>query len=701
MLTATGAALCAVATAASAPQASAAPGVNPPPLRVLAWGDNTYGELGDGQRHSSCNEATKALAPADCSDYPVAVTLPVAPVAIAAGSDASFAVLDDGTVWSWGWDGEGPQSSCFRAPCAPIEGTGQLGTGREPSLCPVLTSDGEAWLRWHCSRTPVQVMKADPAGPGGLSPLTGIVAISAGYGYALALDRAHRVWAWGFDSSGQLGLGDRRGDDPRCDCRRAAVEIPSLANVTAIAAGTQWTPGGSTSLAVVASPGDSATRTVWAWGDNTYGQLGQGTACDGYFDNRGPCWSAAPLQVRDPSGQTPFSGVTQIAAGRQMVALRNDGTVWAWGGSAGVNDGTLGNCIMQETCSSASLPEQVLAPTGAGYFSGAVRLASGWGAEMVIKDDNSVWEWFGSCCPRPVLNSDASAPLQPVSTVSSSGQNDGVALDGVALQADGTLWGWGDDSYGELANEIEPTCCQVYPHQANGVSGATAVASGSTFTLAIAPAPPPAPPPRKNPAGPPPPPAGPAQQPPLQPVTPNHPGPAAAPNPGGQPGVATTVQPANSVKPPPPGGGGAPGGAQAPVTAHAPSSSVATGVQQGTVSQAGHISASAASAQVPGSAPLPGSAPVLGVGTQSAPFAGAQIQRDSAEDYGMVAAAGMDDAAAVWLVLAISGFAVAAALGGLSGLRSGRRRPRDAVAWAWASCGPSPPPTAPHDHTSP
>src|SRR5664279_5468887 len=115
------------------------------------------------------------------------------------------------------------------------------------------------------------------------------------------------VWAWGYNGSGGLGNGTTANSG-------TPVQVAGLTGVTAVAGG--YSAG-------YALRGDG---TVWAWGWNYYGQLGNGTTTD----------SSTPVQVAGPAG------VTAIAGGRGGTgyALRRDGTVWAWGSNG---HGELGN----------------------------------------------------------------------------------------------------------------------------------------------------------------------------------------------------------------------------------------------------------------------------------------------------------------------------------------------------------------------
>src|SRR6266446_10181 len=111
--------------------------------------------------------------------------------------------------------------------------------------------------------------------------------------------------------------------------------------------------------------------TVSAWGYNFYGQLGNGTNTD----------SNTPVQT---SG---LSGVTAIAGGLfHSLALKSDGTVWAWGYN-GV--GELGNA----TFTSNNTPVQVLGPAGVGFLTGVTAIAVGGQHSLALKSDGTVWAW--------------------------------------------------------------------------------------------------------------------------------------------------------------------------------------------------------------------------------------------------------------------------------------------------------------------
>ena len=123
------------------------------------------------------------------------------------------------------------------------------------------------------------------------------LALPEGGGHALVLTATGRVWAWGENPSGQLGVGDTT-------VHAKWLAVPELDSVVAIAAGT----GHSVAL--------RNDGSVWTWGANDYGQAGDGSLWARYRPER-------VESLRD---------VVAVAAGaRYTLALRQDGTVWVWG----------------------------------------------------------------------------------------------------------------------------------------------------------------------------------------------------------------------------------------------------------------------------------------------------------------------------------------------------------------------------------
>jgi len=282
---------------------------------IWAWGSNSKGQLGDGSTTARTN--------------PVPVLNLSGIVTIAAGGSHTVALRSDGSVWAWGYNAYG-----------------QLGDNS--------TID---------KHTPVQVKGV--SGNGWLSDVT---AVAGGVSYAVALKSDGSVWAWGYNASGQLG-------DDSTDNSSTPVQVLNLSDVVAISA------GGSHTVAL------KSNGSVWAWGYNAYGQLG-----DDSTDN-----SSTPVQVKGPGGVDWLSGVTAIAASDHTAALKSDGSVWSWGYNVygQLGDGTTDN---------SSTPVQVQGVDGVGWLSDVTAIAAGWRHTVALKSNNSVWVW-GSNSTTPVLTS--------------------------------------------------------------------------------------------------------------------------------------------------------------------------------------------------------------------------------------------------------------------------------------------------------
>jgi alpha-tubulin suppressor-like RCC1 family protein len=291
---------------------------------VVAWGRDTSGELGINTTDPNNPALTTCNAGGDvCSLTPVHVTATsgsgqlTGAIAVAAGAPActntipctshaghSMALLDDNSVVGWGHDN-----------------SGQVGDG--VSL-PVPTGTNVDVLH------PVPVVNL---GAGSTS------AIAAGASFSLAAKTDGSVVAWGNNASGELGNG---GAVPGVDAStpQAVVGLgPSVSNpVIAVSAGDAFS---------VALKQDGS---VWTWGNNASGELGNGTAGTD---------SSTPHQVKN-LGPSTTNPVIAISAGSAFaVALQKDGAVVAWGNNASgeLGNGTTTDSITPVTAVSSGISE--------------------------------------------------------------------------------------------------------------------------------------------------------------------------------------------------------------------------------------------------------------------------------------------------------------------------------------------------------
>ena len=299
---------------------------------VECWGDNDWGQLGNGNNGAvrNCNPYEVA-----CSAVPVQVAgLTSGVTAISTGDFFACALTSAGGVKCWG-------SNYY----------GQLGVGTTagPETC------GGATVAW-CSATPVDVS--------GLT--SGVSAISAGNNDTCALTVAGGVECWGMNGSGQLGIGTIGGPEMCGDvnvingakaCSTTPVEVSGL----------------SSGVIAISTTFDTCallnTGGVKCWGDNTTGQLGDGTTV-----NR-----STPVDVTGLA-----SGVAAISVGGQgACALTVAGGVKCWGDNSfgelgdGTSTGPQTTCLSGIACSTT--PVDV-----SGLTSGVTSVSFGLGACVLL-----------------------------------------------------------------------------------------------------------------------------------------------------------------------------------------------------------------------------------------------------------------------------------------------------------------------------
>ena len=328
---------------------------------VVAWGGNAWGELGDGSYTGP--EACFGL---HCSSTPVAVCAVgqtsctptsnelTAVEAVSAGEVDSLALLSNGTVVAWGENS-----------------AGELGDGS--SAGPETCQNG-----WSCSTTPVAVCAV---GQTSCTPtsneLTGVMAVSAGVDYNLALLRNGTVVAWGNNEHGELGSGGTpiESDEPVAVCAVGQTSCTPTSNeltgVKAISAGQYQ------SLALLSND------TVLAWGANKSGQLGDGTdtgpeSCSGQPCSTTPVAVCAVGRASCTPTSNELTAVEAVSAGGEEefgnnLALVNGGTVLAWGFNAygELGDGT---STGPETCSGFACSTT---PVAVGGLSGVTAISGG------------------------------------------------------------------------------------------------------------------------------------------------------------------------------------------------------------------------------------------------------------------------------------------------------------------------------------
>jgi alpha-tubulin suppressor-like RCC1 family protein len=497
---------------------------------VMAWGADPGGALGDGSTGASdvpvpvcavgatspCSEESKQLKEV---------------VAIAAGSEHSVALLKNGTVVAWGaiafgglGDGTENRSNvpvrvCAvgtptpkekkekgEAPGCPggpyLEGVTAIAAGDRFSLA---VSNGTV-LSWGEESSagylgdgstefpqerfaPGRVCATGPQVPCPTGPyLTGASAVSADSTNALALLGSGKVMAWGDNEDGQLGNGTEAKSD-------VPVEVSGLSGATAIAAGGTLINGGNPHMLALLENG-----TVKAWGDNEFGQLGQGMTTP-----PGPeeCGSFKTPCSKKPVTVSGLSKVTAIAArGNHSLAIEQ-GEIFAWGknSSGELGDGSSEgpehcfNGFSLEACS--NLPVQVSNSGGATSIGAGESFSLAFGPPPAVTKVEPSHGPPGGGTTVTITGeafTGASAVAFGSTNAASFTVNSASSLTAVSPTGSGVVdvtvtnpWGTSTTSAADqFSYEPPPAVTEVEPNHGPAAGGTSVTITGASFTGASA-----------------------------------------------------------------------------------------------------------------------------------------------------------------------------------------------------------------------
>lgn len=248
------------------------------------------------------------------------------------------------------------------------------------------------------------------------------------------------LYAWGLNSNWQLGLNDQVS-------RSSPVQVGALINWSQVS-------GGNTFSAAIKTDG-----TLWTWGFNGAGQLGDNTV--GFS-------KSSPIQI---GALTNWYQVSAATSGDHAISIKTDGTLWAWGDNI---QGAIGN----NTVTSRSSPVQV------GALTDWAQISAGYRTSFSVKTNGTIWGWgrnnFGELGINDTLS--RSSPVQ-IGSLTNWSQVSAGGLFTISIKTDGTLWAWGSNGAGQLGDNS--TVLKSSPVQVGSLTNWSKISAGDISSSSI------------------------------------------------------------------------------------------------------------------------------------------------------------------------------------------------------------------------
>ncbi len=349
---------------------------------------------------------------------------------VSTGGAHTLGIGADNSLWSWGRSQAGQLGlGDLNSRNAPTKvGTDQnwvtISAGNGHSLA--LKSNGTLWV-WGRNTTGQlgnPLIGDNLLVPTQLGTDTDWSFISAGDEYSIAIKTNGTLWAWGDNVYGQLGDNTSGSGN----IRTTPIQIGTDTNWVFASAGTTHT------LAI------KSNGTLWGFGQNNFGKLGDGTIID----------KLTPTQIgTDANWQTVEASI------KHSIALKTNGSLWTWGDNT---DGQLGNGL------SGSINSQS-APINIEPGSVFSKITRGQKHSSIKRADGTLWSWGNNTSAQLGDNtfSPRTSPTAVVTTVTNWQTVNSRVSHCAGLLPDGTLYMWGSNLYGQLGDGVTPSATKKIP----------------------------------------------------------------------------------------------------------------------------------------------------------------------------------------------------------------------------------------------
>jgi alpha-tubulin suppressor-like RCC1 family protein len=373
---------------------------------LWSWGDNEVGQLARG--HTSSRPDPQQVG--NSSDWSTVV----------AGRWSTAALKTNGTLWTWGYNYLGELGNGTRIgnpyPSAIGASTDWAQLSLQESHILALKTNGELWA-WGYNgdgQLGTGSFQPDQLTPIRLGTASNWTSCAAGQTHSIACRADGTLWTWGLNNSGQLGIGNTVG----------SRGTPGLAGTN-----TDWLIVGLGAAHTLAL---KTNGTLWAWGNNARGQLGDGT--NSTVGRPSPAQVGADSNWRTATGGYLFT-----------LALRTDGSLWAWG------ENVWGQLGIATNANQLNLNQY--SPRQVGSDSNWAQMDAGHDHSAGVKTDGSLWTW-GRNLDGQLGDGTTDFRNMPIRIGSGALWRQVATGEShtVAVRADGTLWAWGSNRLGQLGD---------------------------------------------------------------------------------------------------------------------------------------------------------------------------------------------------------------------------------------------------------